>query len=188
MLLYNLLALLFVFTLSNGQITEKTIKAAHAYNKTCLEYTRSSKGKSQCEFFRCFEDRFPCGPQYWNLRWGMKYCKKYSEPEIMDAFTPDAKLFLNRTNTCVGLQLEKIYQKDKQLKCKSFYQTAFKIQGKCYAENQQLFCNSFPKNRVQFNKITEMRDYMDPSFLTMIKGALAKCTPPIDLFSLMTSG
>ena len=186
MLFYAILSFILTITFCNAQLTEKTVKAAGLLNKTCLNIAKNPKTIGKCEFFRCFEDRFPCGPQYWNLRWGMKYCKKYTDPEVLDTFTPMGKKLLNQTNTCVGLQLEKIFQKDKTLKCKSFHQNAFKIQGKCYAENQELFCKSFPENRVQFNKVTDMKDAMDASFLSMIKGALGKCDPPIDIFSLMS--
>jgi hypothetical protein len=186
-MLFYAFSFILAITLCNAQLVEKTVKAVHAFNKTCLDIAKSPKTASKCEFFRCFEDRFPCGTQYWNLRWGMRYCKKYSDPEVLSTFTPLGRKLLNQTNTCVGLQLEKTYQKDKSLKCRSFYNNAFKIQSKCYAEDPELFCKSFPENRIQFSKVTDVKDYMDSNFLSMIKGALSKCDPPIDLFSLMSS-
>ena len=175
MFCYTLFSIVLAFTLSNAQLVEKTVKAAHAYNKTCIEISKSSASPTKCEFFRCFEDRFPCGPQYWNLRWGMKYCKKYTDPSIISGFTADAQKFLNQTNTCISHTLERTYQKERSLKCKDFYQKAFKAQSKCYSNNQALFCKIFPENKNQFNKITEMKDYMDQTFISMIKNALAKC-------------
>jgi hypothetical protein len=124
------------------------------------------------------------GTQYWNLKWGMKYCKKYAEPAVFSAFTLDGQKFLNMSNQCLGVQLEKIYKTEKTLKCKAFHQNVFKMQGKCYADNLEVFCKAFPENKVQFNKLTDMKDNMDQNFLAMMKTALGKCTPPIDLFSL----
>ena len=62
MFFYTALSILIAtITLCNSQMVEKTVNAAQAYNKTCVDLAKSTKAASKCEFHRCFEDRFPCG-------------------------------------------------------------------------------------------------------------------------------
>lgn len=117
-----------VISVIHGQrIDEKTIKAAKVVNETCLKLARTDK--VGCEFFKCLEDRFPCGPQYWTMRWGIKYCKKYNDPSIVKTFTVEGQELLNYTYSCITKNLEKTYKSKAPMKCKRFYDNAFKIQG-----------------------------------------------------------
>jgi hypothetical protein len=182
---YYVLILAFIFNLTNAQLVEKTVRATKNFDEKCLELSKSSDPALRCEFFRCFEERFPCGPQYWIQRWGTKYCSKYTDKNTFSSFSIDAQRFLNSTNECLAKSLETTYRTDKPLRCKKFYITAFKSQGKCYSQNIDLFCDIFPKNKVQFSKVTDIKDYMDQYFISMIKSTLGKCNPKMDLFSLM---
>ena len=188
-MLFNTLLVVVVLTIAscNGELPEKILNATQPFNQTCLDIVKSPNTQSRCELYNCFEDRFPCGPEYWILRWGLRYCNKYSDPSVMKSFTIEAKRFLHLTNMCVSSQLEKIYKTSKPLKCATFYSKAFTMQSKCYAENQDLFCKMLPLNLAALNQITDMEDYMDPNFMEMFQGALAGCNPPIDLASLMAS-
>jgi hypothetical protein len=106
----------------------------------------------------------------------------------MGSFKPDARKFFNLTNQCLAKWLEKSYEKEKSLKCKTFHQNAFKEQTRCYAENKDLFCKMFPENAEQFKKLIDMKDFNDQSFVTMMKSACSMCKPPIDLFKLISAG
>jgi hypothetical protein len=51
---------------------EKTVKPKVNVDQRCLDLL-ASKNKTQiekCEFFKCFEERFPCGNKYWVMNWG----------------------------------------------------------------------------------------------------------------------
>ena len=187
MIFQTLLKLILALTLVNGQLIEKTVKATTPSNKTCIEIGRLNN-ISRCESFQCFEDRFPCGTQYFNIRWGLRYCRKYSNKSFMDVFTPDARKFFNLTNQCLSKWLEKTYEIETSLKCKTFHQNAFQEQTKCYQEHQDLFCKILPENAEHFKKLVDIKDFNDQSFAIMMKSTCSKCKPPIDLIKIMSAG
>ena len=187
MIFHFLLTTIIASTLVSGQLLEKTVKATSPSNKTCIEIGRLTN-ISRCESFKCFEDRFPCGNQYFNIRWGMRYCSKYSNTNFMGSFKPDARKFFNLTNQCLAKWLENSYEKETAIKCKTFHQNAFKEQTKCYEEHQDLFCKILPENAEQFKKLIDIKDFNDQSFATMMKYTCSKCKPSIDLIKIMSTG
>ncbi len=180
---FLLLLVLFVIAISDVltfRLLEKAVRPVGPINEKCIH----TEG---CEFFECFEKRFPCGRDYWMMKWGLKYCAKYANPAIYNSFTADGRNMLNFTMACQKKFVEKQYRSERPMRCKRFYEQAFEGQGKCYAEMGDTFCKVFPKNKNQFMKTMDRDDYMNSYFMTMVKNTLGKCSPPIDLFVLMFS-
>ncbi len=161
-------------------LSEKLIRPVGIISERCL----NNKG---CGFFKCFEKRFPCGKDYWIMKWGVKYCNKYANPTSYNSFTPEGQSMLNFTNTCHRKFFEKQYRSEKPMRCKRFFDQAINAQGKCYANLGDTFCKVFPQNKNQFMGTMDRDDYMNTNFITMVTDRLSSCNPPISLFTLMFS-
>ena len=60
------------FLVESFNENEKTIRPKSNVEQRCLDLL-TIKNKTQierCEFFKCFEERFPCGNKYWVMNWG----------------------------------------------------------------------------------------------------------------------
>ena len=51
---------------------EKTVRPKANVEQRCLDllYGKNKTQIERCEFFKCFEERFPCGNKYWTMNWG----------------------------------------------------------------------------------------------------------------------
>lgn len=164
-------------------LMDKTVIAKHPINNTCIEILRGKNMTlmQRCEFFKCFEERFPCGNKFWIMNWGYKYCRRYADPEFTSKFTDRGKVLLEHINKCLPKQLEKFYKTKKSLNCKRLYNQAFEVQHKCYAEKQKDFCVAFPENKELFIKVLDQSDFLNFDSISMIKKSVEKCEPKINL-------
>ncbi len=189
-LVLNAMLFFFILNVASAQfLMDKTVTAKHGINNTCLEVL---KGKNmtlmqRCEFFKCFEDRFPCGNKYWIMNWGYKYCRRYADPEFTSKFTDRGKKLLDHVNKCLPRQLEKFYKTKKSINCKRLYTQAFDAQHKCYAEKQKDFCVAFPDNKELFIKVLDQSDFLNFDSISMIRKSVEKCEPKINLSDLLNS-
>ena len=169
-------------------LKEKTVSSKKPLDKKCLEYLSANSNVTQlerCEFFKCFEERFPCGNKYWIMNWGYKYCTRYADQEFIDKFTAVGKQMLAHVNKCLPKAFQKFYKSKKPIKCKKLNQEAFDAQGKCYVEVQDMFCVAFPENMNLFMNVLDTKDLLNFDSLKMIRETAEKCDPKIDLMSLV---
>ena len=175
--------------MTNGfidEVREKTITATKPADNNCLlMLANSTSDAAKCDFFKCFEERFPCGQKFWILNWGLKYCRRYAEPNYIQNFTESGKTLIRHVNQCLPKSLEKFYKTKKTLKCKRLMHEAFEAQGKCYAEVKDLFCKAFPENKHAFIKVLDKSDLLNYDSMMMIKKTADKCVPKIDFVQLM---
>ncbi len=157
---------------------EKIVKPTGLISTDCI----SNRG---CNFFKCFENRFPCGQGYWIVDFGQKYCRKTEA--LYSSFTMEARAIINATNACQINFLQAQYSNDRPMRCKRFYDRAFEAVGKCYDIVSKKFCKVFPQNRKQFLSIFDVKDLQNSMLMSMIRSRLSKCKPPIDIFSLLMS-
>lgn len=172
----------------HGQFLQnKVVKATKPVDKKCLAHLKknaNSNSKDVCEFFKCFEERFPCGSEYWIINWGYKYCTRYTEISFFNKFTESGKKLLNHINTCLPQSLKRAYRK-RSHNCKRLQNYAFKAQGRCYAKKQKLFCEAFPENSKLFTQVLDQSDFFNMDSVKMIKQTAENCKPKIDLVKLM---
>ena len=169
-------------------LPDKTAKMKkNTPDKLCLELLTASNitNLERCEFFKCFEDRFACGKQYWIMNWGYKYCRRYANPDFIARFTDLGKQLLEHVNKCLPKHLERFYKVKKPMKCNKLSQDAFEAQGKCYQDQQSLFCKAFPENKDLFIEVLDHRDFINMNSVSMIRKTAEKCVPKIDLISLI---
>lgn len=171
--------------LSNS-LAERKLAPRKEINQTCLNLLHNVNATlmERCEFFKCFEDRFPCGKDYWIMNWGYKYCRRYADPKFIANFTQTGKELLDSVNRCLPKKFEKFYRKT-QCRCRRLFNEAFDEQSKCYIEIKEKFCKGFSENKILFVKVLDYADLMTPDAISMIKKAASGCKPKIDLLSIL---
>lgn len=187
----SVLLLVVMISMASGfleTLPEKTSRPRKDVDKNCMKLLSPSAEVTpmeRCEFFKCFEERFPCGKQYWIMNWGYKYCRRYADQTFIDRFTPLGKKLLDHVNKCLPKHIEKFYKSKRPLKCKKLNVDAFEVQGKCYQEVQDLFCQAFPENKELFIEVLDHSDFINMDSISMIRRTAEKCNPPIDFLSMM---
>jgi len=168
-------------------LPDKRVKARKPVDESCLAilHNRNATLMERCEFFKCFEDRYPCGSNYWVINWGYKYCRRYADQTFIDKFTDVGKELLAFINECLPNHFEKFYKSKRQLRCKKLYRDAFEAQGDCYAQVQEKFCKAFPENKKLFIEVLDPADFMNIDSITMIRKTAENCEPKLDLLSIM---
>ncbi|XP_052793135.1 uncharacterized protein LOC128227037 [Mya arenaria] len=69
---------------------------------------RQAAAQGNCEFYRCLERRFPCGHDGYATKIGLHFCARADE--LHSQFTPQGKLFMNGSKTCVTSTLLPVYE------------------------------------------------------------------------------
>ncbi len=183
--------LAFVMTLymAQGQfLKNKVVKATKPVDDACLAFIEKENNFTQaeiCKFYTCFEDRFPCGSEYWIINWGYKYCSRYADKSFQTEFTKAGQDLLAHVNICLPRSLRKTYVRSNSVNCKLLQLQAFKVQGKCYERVQELFCKGFPENSHLFTNVLDQSDFFNMDSVKMIKETAERCNPKIDLVKLM---
>ena len=196
--LFTLISALFVVVLVDAQflidkwlnpkLNDKVIMLTEEASQKCLSYLHASNMTEleRCEFFKCFEERIPCGPEFWIQNWGYKYCVRYANPQFVAKFTPAGKGFLKHLNKCLPKALSKLYKTQlPQVSCKQLSRLAFEAQGKCYQSKRSQFCAAFSENNNLFIKVLDKNDFFNMDSIAMIKNSSAKCTPKLNLMSML---
>jgi len=170
-----------------GTLSEKVVRPTRKLDVKCLNrmMNETASLKERCEFFKCFEERYPCGSDYWIMNWGFKYCQRYADESFRAKFTPSGIQLLDHINECLPNRLARFYKTRRSMKCKRLSHKAFRAQGQCYAQAQELFCKAFPENTDLFINVLDPADFMNFDSIRMIRETANKCSPPIDLFSLV---
>ena len=182
-----MIVILFAYCAMVECVQEKTVAAKKNTTQKCMDYltNKNITQLERCEFFKCFEERFPCGNKFWVMNWGYKYCRRYADQDFTNKFTKEGKQMLDHVNKCLPKHFEKLYKSKRPVRCKKLMQEAFDIQGKCYSEVQKLFCKAFPDNKELFIKVLDQNDLMNMDSFGMIQRTADKCEPKIDFFSIL---
>ncbi|RNA03447.1 stanniocalcin family [Brachionus plicatilis] len=157
-------------------------------DQNCLELLRSSNitNMERCEFYKCFEKRFPCGKEYWIINWGYKYCRRYADENFANNFTTVGQKLLNHVNECLPRYFEKAYKSSRPIQCKKLSNQAFRAQTNCYKDIQKDFCIAFEENKILFVKVMDNSDLMNFESIAMIRKATEKCSTKLNFFSLFS--
>jgi hypothetical protein len=182
----TLIALLNQFLNVNAaDENDKVVRPKAKIDSKCLDLLMNTN-KTQlerCEFFKCFEERFPCGNKYWVINWGYKYCRRYANKQFTDKFTQEGKQMLSHLNKCLPSKLEKLYKSKRPVRCQNLNDNMFDVQAKCYEEILPTFCKAFPANKNLLMNIMDQSDMMNMNSFGMIKKLGDKCSPKLDLYN-----
>ena len=172
--------------IGGNSLIERHVPFKKEINQTCIDLLHNANATlmQRCDFFKCFEERFPCGKDYWIMNWGYKYCRRYADPKFIANFTKTGQELLDAVNKCLPKKFERFYRKT-ACRCRRLFNEAFDEQAKCYIEVKEKFCKGFSENKILFVKVLDYADLMTQDAMSMIKKATAKCNPKIDLLSIV---
>ncbi|GAB1608148.1 uncharacterized protein LOC115215717 [Argonauta hians] len=104
----------------------------------CLQFAETG----DCRIYHCVEQRFPCGRKGYAHNIGMFYCPRVEG--FRKNFDDKGREWLESTNRCQIQAMKAVYQM-KGASCDQISAEAFKIQEKCYVNND--FCDIGWSNR-----------------------------------------
>ncbi|KAK6173052.1 hypothetical protein SNE40_016586 [Patella caerulea] len=155
---YELFLLVCVITITNAWFlnTERIVNAEREIEGQCQ--THGSEGN--CEFYNCFERRFPCRLRGYMLRYGSHYCRRFEDVDsYRHRFTPEGQEFLTASQQCMTRKLSERFYGAEEVNCHDLSHEAFNIMGDCYLDNG--FCDIFWANKGAFSKVFEAMDLFD---------------------------
>ncbi|RUS85190.1 hypothetical protein EGW08_007016 [Elysia chlorotica] len=117
--------------------------------QSCLDHAQSGN----CEFYNCFEQRLPCGANYYMLKHGLYYCNKMVTRT--PRFSPAGQEFLGNITKCLMEPLQEIYSRD-SVDCHDLEHDAVAAIAPCF--NQHNFCNVLRTDADEFFRIYEFSD------------------------------
>ena len=177
-LMLALLALLSQTMLADDQL----VIELNRVDQSCLDILRNTTHEvSRCDFYKCFEQRFPCGAKSYIMRMAHKYCIKYHP--FLDEMTQSGVDLVNHMTECMPKGFQTIYTKRRAIRCRSMRKDGFVILEKCYMEKIELFCQATKENSI-FKKSMDVMDFLNGDALPMLKRISEKCGEKGDIFSL----
>lgn len=161
-----------------------TVQSKAPINQTCLNYGHAH----DCHFYSCFEERFPCGPNYWISKWGHKYCLRMKSSLVN--FDKTGQQLIEQISTCITDKLIKQrYYTLNQINCDQLRIAGQRIVHECYMANAKLFCSAFHgKNRDCFGELMDREDQNDFSIIRTLSSVGQKCNPKKRLVDMRPKG
>jgi len=118
-------------------------------DNTCLAHADSGS----CEFYSCFEQRLPCGRDWYMEKTGGYYCRRMMAKK--SEFTPEGQQFLTDASRCMTQELKQYYTRE-YMNCHDLEHKAVESVSKCFMDNA--FCSVFRENHGKFFDIYEFGD------------------------------
>ncbi|XP_076468062.1 stanniocalcin-like [Babylonia areolata] len=106
-----------------------------------------------CEFFNCFEERLPCGRDFYMQRYGNYYCRRFQR--YMANFTAEGQTFLLDSQQCITESLLEYYRRN-DLNCHELEHAAIALIRPCYIRHG--FCGIIRDNKEPFLQVFQLRD------------------------------
>lgn len=171
---------LLLIQLSESQI----VHAKKPINQTCLNLGY----QNNCEFYKCFEERFPCGTTDWMLKWGYKYCTRMKKS--LPNFDKNGQELLKQISACLINRFAKQpYYKWHQINCEKLRLAGQRIVHECYMASKELFCRAFKgQNRDCFIQLMDNEDRQDLSIIRTLLAVGQTCTPKRGLTDMRPNG
>jgi hypothetical protein len=177
---FMLFGCLCLLRLSESRVVQST----RPVNQTCLNFGHAH----DCHFYSCFEERFPCGPTYWILKWGYKYCTRMQKSLLN--FDKNGQQLIGQISKCLTNKLIKQrYYTLKTINCEQLRLAGQRIVHECYMNSVKLFCDAFQgKNRDCFIQLIDDEDRHDLTILRTLSSVGQKCTPKKRLADMRPNG
>ncbi|CAF0844940.1 unnamed protein product [Didymodactylos carnosus] len=147
------------------------IKAVKPFNRTCAGYAHSNN----CEYYQCFEERFPCGEKYWMKVWGYKYCERLTKH--LQNFDSVGQRLVLHIKKCLFKKFSNArYYNMNEINCNQLKTSAYRLLYECYTENR-LFCDAYDSNRNCFQELIDNNERHDYQAMKTMIGVANKCHP-----------
>ncbi|GFS19013.1 stanniocalcin-like protein [Elysia marginata] len=118
-------------------------------DEACLQHAQNGN----CEFYTCFDNRLPCGDDYYMKKHGSYYCNKTTNN--MHRFTAAGQQFLTDIKVCLMEPLQELYTRD-FIDCHDLEHEAVAAIAPCF--NEYNFCEVLRTNAEEFFRIYEVTD------------------------------
>ncbi|CAF1122039.1 unnamed protein product [Rotaria sp. Silwood1] len=160
------------------------IKATSPINQTCLNFGHANN----CHFYKCFEERFPCGSSYWILKWGYKYCTRMQKS--LSNFDKNGQELIEQISACLTNKLIKLhYYTMKHINCEQLRVAGQRMVHECYMSSSALFCKAFQgKNRDCLIELIDNEDRQDLTIVRTLISVGQTCRPKKRLADMRPSG
>jgi len=130
---------------------EPTIRqAAAGFDQSCLDAVAT---EGSCAFFDCFEQRFPCGEDFYVEKFGKKYCQRFAQ--ATNNFNAIGQEFLVNSQRCIMGRIAEHYG-NASVNCDRLDDLAIASTYPCYHDNG--FCNVIDDNTAAFLDIFDFSD------------------------------
>ncbi|XP_061164014.1 uncharacterized protein LOC133173102 [Saccostrea echinata] len=129
-------------------------------SQTCLENAASGS----CNFYDCFEQRFPCGNCGFSKHYGTYDCEKFYQPVYYNQFNDLGKRWIKATGDCLINTLKQFYTQD-TVRCRMIKTTMMDHVSTCYLHNAAniSFCDVFWDNRDALMGVYEASSFLQPT-------------------------
>lgn len=182
--LFIILSVLVFLSLKTCE--SKLVIAKKPMEQNCLNYLVNTTHEiSRCEFYKCFEERFPCGSGNYVMNLGYKYCRRYSEEDTFKQFTKAGQDLTNHLVYCLPRAFEKIYKTKKAIRCGQLNKDGYKAQEECYIEVLDSFCNGLQENKNVYGKKMDLMDVISPDGIAIMRRMAERCGKKIDVLQLV---
>ena len=179
-----LLFVCLLLLLSIESTESRIVQAETPVNQTCLNFGH----EHDCRFYSCFEERFPCGPSYWIMKWGNKYCLRMQKS--LANFDKTGQELLDQISKCLTNKLIKQrYYTLNSINCEQLRIAGQRIVHECHMNHAKLFCDAFHgKNRDCFIQLMDNEDQHDFTVIKTLASLGQKCTPKKRLADMRPRG
>ncbi|PVD35234.1 hypothetical protein C0Q70_06515 [Pomacea canaliculata] len=140
-------------------------------DSACVAHGQSGN----CEFFNCFEQRLPCGREFYMQRYGNFYCNRFQT--FMPSFTAAGQEFLRNTQQCMNQRLLDTYSRD-YVNCHNLEHDAVAAVGDCYRRHG--FCDIIGDNAQQlWREILGLARHCGGQALTRFMASVSSRVSPL---------
>ena len=162
---------------ASNALEDKLIVARKSVDAKCLAILRNTTAidRNRCEFYKCFEERFPCGSSYYVMNLGYKYCIRYTANNFSSNFTEQGKKLIDQMVDCLPRAFEKTYKTKKSVKCGRLNKEGYEAQEKCYVDKLDAFCKGLPENKALFRKAMDFGDILSYEAIAMMQRMGKRC-------------
>ncbi|GFO19596.1 stanniocalcin-like protein [Plakobranchus ocellatus] len=149
----KLLILAVLANASYAFLFTRTTPVAQAEGREVDETCLARAAEGDCEFYNCFEQRLPCGRDYYMLRQGHYYCNKMNTRKHL--FTPAGQQFIENVQQCLMGPLQEIYTRE-FIDCHTLEHEAVAAIAPCF--NEHNFCDTLETDSEEFFRVYEIGD------------------------------
>ncbi|CAC5385069.1 unnamed protein product [Mytilus coruscus] len=157
----------FLFNL-NTHGGSKTITAKTDVRPECIDWAHNGT----CDFYDCFEQRFPCGSSGYALGYGGKYCRKFQQSQFRSLFNTAGQVFLDKMSKCEMDAVLPFYEQQ-SITCSTEYDLVFKHQEDCYIQSG--YCDVVLDNFDGFLKTFDRADFLNFKLINQVLNAAKRC-------------
>ncbi|XP_033743767.1 uncharacterized protein LOC117329753 [Pecten maximus] len=114
--------------------------------------------EGSCEFFACYEERFPCRRCGYAANPERNFCRRFYHPNNYRNFDLQGQQWIASAHLCLNRIMLSLYVQNR-VSCAVSMSTMMSAVAQCYLGNPELsFCEVFQRNQQAFLQLYDSRD------------------------------